>query len=134
MTTNLDHRTTFEAQNVAMDSVTAVSLGVPGRRFFPAHAYVIVTTAPSTMGTCVVSIGTNSPDYDNVVPATDISALATTDLGREIEFGDRPVIPGDAELFLNISTAATDGGALHSILNGWFFDYDIEVSRAQEQE
>ena len=116
-----------------MDSVATTSLGIPGRRFFPAHVYIVVTTAPTTMGACSVSIGTNAPDYDNIVPETDISDLATTDLGREIEFGNRPVVAGDAEIFFNVSTAATDGGLVHAIVNGWFFDYVLDVSRAQEE-
>lgn len=133
--THLNYLAAFEAQEVPMNATGATSLGSPGRRFFPAQAYIITTTAPTILGLASISIGTNASAYNNIVPITLLTSLGTTDVGREIAIGARPVVTSEEELFVNVNVAVTSGaGIMHVILAGWFFDYDADMLLASEPE
>lgn len=126
-TTHLEWLKAFEYQEVPLDSTGTTSLGIPERRFFPAHLYLVITSAPSVLGLCAISVGTNASSYNNLLPISLVSGLlAGSDIGREVPMPAHPVIPQDTEIFVNVTTAATGGGILHVIVSGWWFDYDVD--------
>lgn len=129
MATLHDNVQSFEKQQVAIDSTGATSLGTPGRDWFPREAIVILTEAPSTIGLCTLSIGTNSPNYNDVLPATLLTVLSVVGTAKRIAIlGTSAVskVPANTEIFAKVSIAASGGGEVHVICDGFFADYVVD--------
>lgn len=69
----------FEHTTVVMGLGATYDLGTleEGRRFYPMELIVIVTEAPTGSGQSNLSLGTNAPDYDNIVASLNINGVGS---------------------------------------------------------
>lgn len=97
---------------VPMTAVGDILLGTTDSGVYsvPVRAAVIPVAVVGLTSVPLVSIGTNAPDYDNVVPVTELTGLTVSVLsggvGRQIVPADIRVLAGGTGIYLRVHTAA----------------------------
>lgn len=72
--------------------------------FQPLEVYAQVTQEQNVLTPAVVSVGTNNPDYNNIVSAKSIGG-AVGMIPLQVE-GDLPQIPGETDIKVKVNSAA----------------------------
>lgn len=129
MATLYNNVNSIEKQHVAIDATGNTSLGTPSRDWYCREVILILTEAPSSIGLCTVSIGTNSPSYNNIMGATLLVGLSTVDTAKRVGILDSSIVakvPANTEVFVKVSIAASSGGEIHVICDGFFADYVVD--------
>lgn len=124
--TYLNNVDEFEATNIAMDAVGNAIMGgtASDKTFYPVEVLVVCEQAPSIIGLCTVSVGTNSPSYNNIMSGKLLTDLTTN---KKIFRGD-PLVPGasvsgvaaSSTIYARVSVGATAGGVARVILLGFY--------------
>lgn len=123
----LDELFTFEVADVPMDEAQTVTLGqTSGDRsvYFPREVVLLCTESPSPVGLCTMSVGTNSPSYNNILPATLLTSLSA--LNKLLSPPVGPLVNGvgpGVDIKAKISIAASNGGVMRIVLVGLYGDY-----------
>lgn len=119
-----------EKQHVAIDATGSTSLGTVGRDWYPREVILILTEAPSAIGLCTISIGTNSSSYNNILSSTLLLNLSAVNTALKINLLNSSTItsmvPANTEIFVKVSIAATLGGEVHVICDGFYADYVVD--------
>lgn len=80
--------------------------------FVVLDALTVVNNASGATVGPTVSIGTNSPNFDNIVPATTLTGLTPGAL-KLLPLAQASVIPAGTDVFLRVSNGATATGAFN---------------------
>jgi hypothetical protein len=75
--------------------------------FAPLQIFMYCIAANSITVPATVSIGTNSPNYNNIVPATLMTAETTGLYYTFVPSNLMPLIPPSTQIFANVTIAAT---------------------------
>ncbi len=129
MATLHDNVHNIEKQYVPIDATGSTSLGTPSRDWFAREVILILTEAPSSIGFCTVSIGTNSPSYNNIMSSTLLVGLTTVGMAKRVGILDSSIVSkvlAETEVFVKVSIAASSGGEVHVICDGFFADYVVD--------
>lgn len=94
-----------DAKVAASTQINTTAIGV---NFFPEIVRVIVLSASTVTIPPVISIGTNSASYNNILPATTLTGLAAADSFQNFSVSTViPKVPSGTGIFLKVSTPAT---------------------------
>lgn len=118
----------LEKQHIPIDSTGNTSLETVIRDWYPREVLIILTEAPSSIGFCTISIGTNSPSYNNILPSTLMLGLSVVNTLKRIDLPSSVVskVPSNTEVVVKVSIAASTGGEVHVIVDGFYADYVVD--------
>lgn len=119
------HDTTDAAIEIDMDVNASYELGITGydQRFYPETAYVVMLDTP-LISTGSFTLGTNAPNYNNILGATSWGLLGlTANAARKIEVlvngGSVAPVAAQTPIYLKVNKGVLDsGGKARVVLEG----------------
>lgn len=118
-----DNHREFDLYHLPMDTTGSTSIVVTAdaQNFYPEELLLVVTEEPGSIGLCTLSVGTNSPNYNNVLAATLITDLSVLGRTKAIKLNNSamPAVPQQTDIKVKVSIAASSGGELRLVLKGF---------------
>ncbi len=122
---------TFPISMNEVDTYTLNTTQPDQGKFFLTDVYAICNDIDEViLGAVVVSVGTNSPSYNNIIPATVLLGLNDVDLiarvGPSTSITPIKGVPESTDIKLKVSTPLTLGeGSMRVIMAGFYADQEF---------